>query len=116
MLFLECHIHLSHAVQPPPPSRLVVGDFNIHIDIDVDAIRLCYVRGIYKVGSSEEEEEERRAVDRRDGGSIPLAAVSKHFVHLTLPVFFRRDPKNCWSFLSGVYARRNKRSHTGVNA
>ena len=41
-----------------------------------------------------------------------------NFVHLTLPVSFRRDTKSQWSFLSGVYARGSKRSHTvtqGVN-
>jgi len=36
-----------------------------------------------------------------------------NFVHLTLPVSFRRDTKSRWSLLSGVYARESKRSHTG---
>ena len=30
-----------------------------------------------------------------------------------LPVSFGRDTKSWWSFLSGVYARGSKRSHTG---
>ena len=36
-----------------------------------------------------------------------------NFVHLTLPVSFGRDTKSRWFFLSGVYARGSKRSHTG---
>ena len=36
-----------------------------------------------------------------------------NFVHPSLPVYFGRDTKFRWSLLSGVYARRNKRSHTG---
>ena len=35
------------------------------------------------------------------------------FIHPTLPVSFRRDIKSRWSLLSGIYARRSKRSHTG---
>ena len=36
-----------------------------------------------------------------------------NFVHPTLPVSFGRDTTSQWSLLSGVYARRSKRSHTG---
>ena len=35
------------------------------------------------------------------------------FVYPTLLVFFGSDTISRWSFLSGVYARGSKRSHTG---
>ena len=61
---------------------------------------------------------ERRTVNRGDGGSIPPAAVSKlrefRSLHIT-QVYFGRDTESLWSFLSGVYARGCKISHTGVN-
>ena len=53
--------------------------------------------------------------------SIEVTVVQSHlppfrnlgnFIHLTLPVSFRRDTKSRWSLLSGVYARGNERSHT----
>ena len=36
-----------------------------------------------------------------------------NFITPYLPVYSGRDTKSRWSFLSGVYARRCKRSHTG---
>ena len=60
---------------------------------------------------------ERRTVNRRDGGSIPPAAVSKltqfRSPHICLSEL--RDTKSRWSLLSGVYAMGSKRSHTGGN-
>ena len=56
---------------------------------------------------------ERRTVNRGDGGSIPPIAVLKLKFTLHLPVSFGRDTKSRWFFLSGVYARESKRSHTG---
>ena len=58
---------------------------------------------------------ERQAFGQRDQGLKPPPPFQSlgNFVHPTLPVSFRRDSKSCWSLLSGVYARRNKRSHAG---
>ena len=39
-----------------------------------------------------------------------------NFVHLTLPVSFGRDTKNCWALLPGVCAREVKYLRQGVNA
>ena len=59
---------------------------------------------------------EDRTVNRGDGGSIPPTAVSKLRQFRSppqLPLSFGRDTNSRWSFLSGVYARGSKRSHTG---
>ena len=59
---------------------------------------------------------ERRAFGRRDQGSIPPPPFQSlgNFVYPTLPVSFGRDSKSHWSLLSGVYARRSKRSHANI--
>ena len=59
-----------------------------------------------------------RERDRQSGGrglnipSAPLGNVG-NFIYPTLPVFFGRDSKTCWSLLSAVYVRGCKRAHTG---
>ena len=48
-------------------------------------------------------------------GNVGVVAISLwdfgNSVYPTLPVYFGRDTKSRWSLLSGVYARRSKRSH-----
>ena len=58
---------------------------------------------------------ECRASGRRDRGSKPPLPFQSlgNFIYPTLPVSFGGDSKSCWSLLSGVYARGNKRSHAG---
>ena len=53
-----------------------------------------------------------RVSDFRRRDLLPFRNLS-HFVHPTLPLSFGRDTKHRWSLLYGVYARGNKRSHTG---
>ena len=57
---------------------------------------------------------EHRTVNRGDSGSISPTTILKllSFTQHS-PVSFGRDTKSRWSFLSGVYARGSKRSHTG---
>ena len=59
---------------------------------------------------------EHRAFGQRDRGSKPSPPFQSlgNIVYPTLHVFFRRDSKNHWSLLSGVYARESK-SPTQVN-
>ena len=54
---------------------------------------------------------ERRAFGQREP-PLPFQSLG-NFIYPTLPVSFGRDSKNCWSLLSGVYARGSKRSHAG---
>ena len=67
----------------------------------------------FTIGSSSRVVE-RWTVNQEVGGSIPPIAISK-IRQFRLPVSSRRDTKSRWSLPSGVYARRSKRSHTGVN-
>ncbi len=55
---------------------------------------------------------ERRTVNRGDGGSIPPTAVSKLRQFRSLHVCLCLSVETLKALLSGVYARRSKRSHT----
>ena len=57
---------------------------------------------------------ERRTVNRGDSGSIPPTVLKLWQFRLPhICLFFGREHKRPVVFLSGVYARGSKRSHTG---